>query len=328
MGCLGAGVFDLMQLPVVSVIIPCYNCERYLSEAIESALAQTYPATEVVVIDDGSSDGSYAIAQRYLPRIKLLRNRRNKGRSWSRNRAVAESTGEYIALLDADDVWLPHKLNRQIAFMQAHPGVGLLYAKAECIDVLSNPLCGREAIGWPPRDDANVTTAGQTELLLGNRIPCLTALFKKDVFDSVGRFDNALWMGEDYELWLRISEKYSIGFMDEVLARYRVHGSQTTANEIARLIHVYLLLCRHIRRSAKSGKTVSFSVLQDVWIPQIEEYAGRCLWQTHEYRNAARLFLFLATKVPARTGVIWGLLVSIVKYLFHGGREKRIPASQ
>lgn len=296
-----------VRRPLVSVIIPCHNAAAYLAEAIESALAQTYPVIEVVVIDDASTDGSYDIAQKYVPRIKLLHNRHNRERAWSRNRAIAESIGEHIALLDADDVWLPQKLARQVAFLDEHPEIGLVYAKAEYIDEKSERVQRRNEYGWPPIDGQMIAPAGESTLLLSwNRIPCLTAVFRRTIFDREGPFDETDWLQgvEDYDLWLRISDHHAIGFIDETLARYRIHDKQTNANQFRMLKLEYRLRRRHILATRKGIEKAMCKHLWTVLAPQIERCAGENLWHLHNYWRAAWGYCWLVVRDPMRPRVM------------------------
>jgi len=124
-------------VPVVSVIIPAYNHVRFVGQCIDSVLTQTYTDYEVVVVDDGSQDGTSAILQGYGDRIVYIRQE-NAGTQAARNRAIRASTGEFIALLDSDDAWLPMKLQRQLAAFDARPDVGMIYALAYAMDEAGN----------------------------------------------------------------------------------------------------------------------------------------------------------------------------------------------
>src|SRR5262245_50863701 len=117
----------------VTVVIPCFNCELYLEEAIESALAQTYPKLRIVVIDDGSNDGSPQILHRFSDRIRVIRQE-NRGLAAARNRGIDETNGAYLAFLDADDRWHPRKVATQVSYLQDHPDLALVFCDREWID--------------------------------------------------------------------------------------------------------------------------------------------------------------------------------------------------
>lgn len=119
-----------MNQPTISVIIPVYNGERYLAAALESVLAQSTPPTEVFVVDDGSNDGSVAIAQRYAPLVRCYQQA-NAGPGAARNQGVSMAQGDYLAFLDADDLWLPDKLASQMAYLRMHPEVDMIFGQVE-----------------------------------------------------------------------------------------------------------------------------------------------------------------------------------------------------
>src|SRR5215468_6756734 len=145
-----------MMAPRVSAIVPLYNGERYLAEALDSALAQTLPEVEVIVVDDGSTDGGGAMAdayaERHPARVRVV-HQSNRGLCCARNAALAVARGEYLALLDADDVWLSHHLADSVARLDRDPGVALVHADIERIDADGNSL-GRSPRFWNTlRDD-------------------------------------------------------------------------------------------------------------------------------------------------------------------------------
>ena len=141
--------------PLVSVIIPAYNHAPYIRQCVDSALAQTYPAVEVVVVDDGSTDGTYELLQTYGERITLIRQA-NRGTQAARNTAIAASTGEYLALLDSDDAWLPHKLAQQMQLFAEHPDTALVYSLANAIDQAGLPAWGGASFGKTSPDPDRV----------------------------------------------------------------------------------------------------------------------------------------------------------------------------
>ena len=119
--------------PLVSVIIPTYNRSRFLGEALDSALNQTYKEQEIIVVDDGSTDGTSQLMREYEPRIRYIYQERSE-RSSARNRGVSESCGEYIAFLDSDDLWLPEKIERQVKILNENEGIGVVYTGVQFID--------------------------------------------------------------------------------------------------------------------------------------------------------------------------------------------------
>jgi|GEM_PF-489470 len=218
--------------PMVTALVPVYNTERYLAEAIESALAQTLPNVEIVVVDDGSTDASGAIADRYAAahpdRVRVI-HQANQGLPLARNAAIAAARGRYLALLDADDVWLPGHLAACVAVLERDPTVGLVHADAEDIDADGRPLPVVEQAPRWTRDAADPYAA---VLLRRQHIVCPTAVFRRSVVDNVGPFDPAFnRLGcEDRDLWLRIAEVSNVVYIEGVHARYRIHGANMSAN--------------------------------------------------------------------------------------------------
>jgi glycosyltransferase involved in cell wall biosynthesis len=217
------------KLPRVSVIVPVYNGQAYLAEALDSALAQSYRSFEVVVVDDGSTDASAAIARMYSyrsdGRVRLV-SQANAGLPGARNSAMAAARGEFFALLDADDVWMPNHLAHAVAALDADPAVGLVHANIERIDAVGRSL-GVPLRFWRLQDDAYTAIALRHE-----HVSCPTAVFRRSCIDAIGGFD-ARFTGlgcEDRDLWLRIAEDWKVRYLDSVAARYRVHGSNMSGN--------------------------------------------------------------------------------------------------
>ncbi len=208
-------------MPRVSVIVPAYNAEAHLGDALDSVRAQTYADWEVIVADDGSTDDTAAIASGYDERIVVVRSPVNRGLAATRNLAIEQARGELVVLLDSDDAWLPDFLARQVARYDAEqaqaPGVGIVCCNAWLTGPdgpLSETYAERFGIPRLPIDAA--------ELLRGNRI-FVSALLPRAVVDEVGRFDASLRSVEDLDLWLRIVERgYRVVYEPEPLAVYRL----------------------------------------------------------------------------------------------------------
>ena len=206
-------------MPRVSVIIPTYNRREYVQEAIDSVLTQTYTDYEIIVIDDGSTDGTgEALQARYGDRIHY-EWQENQGESVARNRGIELAQGEYIAFLDSDDLWLPEKLEKQARILDENPNVGLVYAQAQFIDEDGVLLeSGTSA-------DSEVAEAfDKTVLYFWNPIggPSKT-LICKAVLDRVGGFDPQIRFGEDRDLWFRIADQSKVLGITEVLVAIRRH---------------------------------------------------------------------------------------------------------
>ena len=223
----------------ISIIIPTYNSAQYICEAIESVLNQTYKDFEIIVVDDGSTDNTKEVIKPYLNKIKYI-YQQNSGPSAARNRGIKEAKGEYIAFLDADDIWLPQKLELQIKFMEKEKEVGLIFSDMILFNekgIIKNsflkeklffnklsikPLSSTEKVIYD-----NVFNA----LLQENFIPTNTVIVKKECFNKVGFFDETLFSVEDRDMWLRIGLFYDIGFINFPLVLTRFHETNISANQ-------------------------------------------------------------------------------------------------
>ncbi len=203
----------------VSVIIPTYNVCKFIDKTLDSVLTQTYSDFEVIVVDDGSTDQTVSIIKQYCgkhpEKIRLIL-KENSGPGSARNVGIRAAAGEYIAFIDADDLWLPQKLEKQIAYFKTQSSeVGLVYTDARKFDddgiwVLPEKYRRKRSEGWIYK-----------ELLKRNMIPNQSVIARKKCFDDVGLFDESLELIEDHDMWLRIAMKYKIVFLDEVLSLYR-----------------------------------------------------------------------------------------------------------
>jgi glycosyltransferase involved in cell wall biosynthesis len=211
---------SLSQDPLVSVIIPCYNGEAFLKEAIESALEQSYQRVEVIVVDDGSTDSSPEIAQ-MLP-VRYIRQP-NRGLTASRNLGVLESSGSHIVFLDADDRLMPEAIET---------GIRALAERPECAMAVGDHLFV-SADGSHLANSRKDCLAGShyEALLKSNFIEMISSvLFRRNVFDEVGGFDTGLRVAEDYELYLRIAREHPICCHPTVVAEYRKHQANASHN--------------------------------------------------------------------------------------------------
>jgi len=205
----------------VSVIIPNHNYGRYVGAAIESALAQTYPPLEVIVVDNGSTDDSRAVLEKFdHPKLRVV-FQENKGQSGARNVALALARGDLIGFLDADDVWLPEKLSKQVALF-SDPEVVLVYCGLKKVDARLQPL--PEPLVMPKHRGHSLDKFA----LEAGAVVCggeSTALLRSDIVRASGLFDSALSIGAGWDFWRRMASRGKIDFCGEVLGLYRQHGS-------------------------------------------------------------------------------------------------------
>ena len=224
-----------MASPLVSIIMAARNAERFLRGAIDSALHQTYREIELIIIDDASTDSTPQIIASYKdPRIVPLRNEQNLHISASTNRGIAASRGAYIAILDGDDAWYPEKLEKQVAWMEAHPETGACFTWVNVVD--EN---GRQ---YTPREEGLVTVFRQQNrtraawlhdlLISGNQLCHPTAVYRRSALEQCGPYDESLTQLLDYEIYLRLLQYAPVYVLCEPLVNYRrlrVHNASNSA---------------------------------------------------------------------------------------------------
>lgn len=211
--------------PTVSVVIPTYNAASLLPDAVEGVLAQTYPEVEVIVVDDGSTDETPEVMAQYEDAVRYIR-KENGGSASARNRGIREAEGAFIALLDADDVWMPEKLERQMAQFDAHPDLMWSYTNWVLVDEDSEePVYYAHQVMECQGGDV-------LRPLLGRLfIPPSTEVIRREVFDEVGLYDESELhrISEDWEFSLRVAERYPVGYVEEPLMKRRRHAGKKTS---------------------------------------------------------------------------------------------------
>jgi glycosyltransferase involved in cell wall biosynthesis len=210
----------------VSVIIPVYKGAAFIALSIESVLAQSHLDLDLIIVNDGSPDNSVAVIQPYFadPRVKYI-EQQNAGVAAARNTGIRAATGDYIALLDQDDLWLPDKLACQVEYLDKHPEIALVHSNIHFIGEAGERIPDPEWAWVAP-------TYGQVlpELVQWNRICTCTVLLRKSVLEQVGLFRQELAPADDWDLWLRVAARHPIGFVDAVTACYRVHQGNESRN--------------------------------------------------------------------------------------------------
>ncbi len=213
-----------MTTPRVTVLIAVYNGERFIRSAIDSILNQTFNQFELLIVDDASIDTTRAIIETFSdPRIRIIQNDRNQGAAFSRNRGISESIGEYIAVLDADDIMYPHRLEQQVAFLDAHQEITLV---GGAYDVIG-------------QDDNLLTTIRHPThpliikwmLLFRNVIATSTCMFRKVAAIDVGGYDNRLIVVQDYSFLVRLSKRFLLAQLPDVISAYRISTSGLTSTQ-------------------------------------------------------------------------------------------------
>ena len=209
-----------MAEPLVSVVIPSYNRSQYIAETIESVLTQTYRNIEVIVIDDGSTDNTSEVVDRYLPRIKYVRQN-NSERGASRNHGLRLANGDFISFLDSDDLWLPEKLAKDIEIFDKSPKAGIVYSDVVLIDASGKLIKLVKRHGYSGR----VTE----QLLVDNFVSIGAHLIRTTVVRDIGGFreERKLSGSEDWEMWVRLSKVTDFAYHPNATTKIRTHDANT-----------------------------------------------------------------------------------------------------
>ena len=212
--------------PIVTVLLPVYNGERYLREAVESILAQTLEAFELLIVDDGSTDGSVEICRSFTdPRIRVIRHEKNSGLVSALNDGIDQITTKYVARMDADDVSLPDRLARQVAFLESRP------------DIVACGSWARELVDGRLRAVMRRPTGDYLRQIAWRPVPIFhpTACLRTEVLQELGYRPDSIH-AEDYNLWLRLCRNHRIDNVPAVLLHYRIHQGSVS--------HVYRAMQR------------------------------------------------------------------------------------
>lgn len=215
-----------MPEPRVSVVVPSYNRANFLPETIESILAQTFEDFELLFIDDGSTDSTEAVMMRYVDadsRVKYIK-KQNQERAIARSYGISLALGEYVALVDSDDLWYPNKLAEQVALLDTLDEVVLTYAAVDRIDMQSQKLPAA------PRQQEGSSGTVFFDLLKRNFVPSVTPLIRRSTLLEVGDQVSDYIPYEDWDFWLRISRKGRFYFQAKALGAYRIHPQQSVQN--------------------------------------------------------------------------------------------------
>jgi glycosyltransferase involved in cell wall biosynthesis len=209
--------------PLVSVVIPAYNAETYIGSAVESVLAQTFRNFELIVVDDGSSDSTAARLEAYGDALRCLRQP-NSGVSRARNRGIEASRGRLVAFLDADDVWLPEKLDKQASLLGIRKDCRVCYTAVIVADATLRPMATEHG------PDGAVT--GLDLLLRGNVVPgsASSVICERNLLSETGAFDPSLSLCADWDLWLRLAARTRFAAVDEPLVVYRRSPGSMSGN--------------------------------------------------------------------------------------------------
>lgn len=257
--------------PLVSAIIPAFNSGAYLEAAVLSAVNQVYQNVEIIIVDDGSTDGTDQLADdlaaRWPARVRVI-HQANAGVCAARNAGIAAARGEILAMLDADDEWLPQHVQEAVAVFDADDRVGLVHANNEWIDgagVVDRVIEGR----WPA---SRAKDPWESMFLRLEHVNCLTAVFRRSALGGEPAFDmrfNRLGC-EDRDLWLRLAANHRVVYLDKVTARYRRHGDNTTRQTERMLQARLVLIAKHA--SSDKGRQLAKQALAASYVDSADEY--------------------------------------------------------
>ena len=218
---------NIKNTPLISVIMPVYNGEKFIHESVESVRGQTYKNWELIIYDDASKDGTLKIIQEFSKndlRVKIIEGKENKGQSVARNTAIAASHGEYLALLDADDIALPSRLEVQNAYMETHTDIAMLGSW-----VVVRDERGAETI-YQSETDPDIIAAG---MLFNAMVINSSVMIRKSFLERhrISYDESSSFLAEDYALWVKCAEKSKIKNLPRVLTIYRKHGGSISQEQ-------------------------------------------------------------------------------------------------
>jgi hypothetical protein len=233
----------MSQIPKVTVCIASYNHAKYLPATLESVLSQDFSGFEVILVDDGSSDNSFEVAESYAKvdsRIRVFRHpgNANRGISATWNKIVSESQGMYLAWIGSDDLWYPEMLTAMMSMLDDHADIGLGYAYADVVDGDGNRIAGKR-VG----EDITLSDMPILDMICRDPVPGLTAIVRRVCIDAVGPFHEDL-VCSDWEMWIRIMLRWKVGFVSRSVGAYRIHDSNISIHAPQNRGHVEIDLAR------------------------------------------------------------------------------------
>ena len=211
-------------MPRVTILLTCYNHVKFIPVALESIRQQTFTDYDVIALDDGSTDGTREWLAEQTG-IQVVLNEKNLGTYGTLNKGLDLATGEFVAVFNDDDIWMPTKLEKQVAILDQNPKVGLVHTEGEFIDGDGRVFEG-EPLGFKfPRFETGDILL---DLVYENKIIASAALFRRKIVEEIGGFNEMYFGSGDWEMWFRIAERYDVGCVNEKLSQYRVHGANAS----------------------------------------------------------------------------------------------------
>ena len=279
-----------MSDQLVSVIIPTYNRARFLTQALDSVLQQTYQNFEIIVVDDGSTDNTSDVVSKYLSETVKYVFKKNSGPSAARNTGIRMARGGYIAFLDSDGLWDPCKLEVQIAAFSDDPAVGIIFSNARYID--EDGLVCRESMA----EKGYVFGGDFIREVAEYRFPHAsdTVLLRRSVLHSNEYFDESLRLAEDIDLWIRIALKTKVGYLDQPLASVRIHTVSLMRQTSPGFLRIRAIQVLGRYRNEVEGRFGSFNTC----VAEAYDYAANEALLRGERGRALMYYLKALTSTP------------------------------
>jgi glycosyltransferase involved in cell wall biosynthesis len=297
-------------MPRVSVIIPTFNCAAFLERALKSVFAQTFTDCEVIIADDGSTDHTWEVVAPYSGKIRYF-YQSNRGLSAARNLALSKASGEFIAYLDADDMWYPQKLERQVAFLEVHRECGMVHSDFTVVDEADCVI--HQRFNMEKRREVPQGLC-MMDLLRRCHIQVPTVVERNGCLQKIGQFDERLRAVEDYHHWILLAmEGFAVGYIDEALAMYRWRVGSISSSRRRMLegfLTMFEILLREKQLAARCGDEAADILRSRLYALQRNmAYLDRT--EGHSY-DATRRVLGLIREKPYRTELYVDLFKSII----------------
>lgn len=237
----------------ISIHMCTYNRAHFIQQAINSVLKQTYTNWELLILDDASTDNTESIILPYLKdsRIRYIKNEKNLGITKNRNKALSLSTGEYIAVLDSDDVWVDkEKLSKQISFLNQNEDYALVGTNMEIIDSENKKITDKKY--------ETENTDIKNNLLIKNQFCHSSVLYRTKIVKDMDGYDESLMSWEDYDLWLRLGKKYKLANLDIISTSYRIHPNQSNSRKMFKALKCLQEIINNHRNSYTNYRIAIF----------------------------------------------------------------------
>lgn len=293
--------------PRVSVLMAAHNVERYISEAVGSIVGQSFSDLELLVLDDASTDGTAGIVQRFAAvddRVILIRADANLGRSRARNRLLSMAKGDFVAIMDADDVAMPERIARQVDFLERSPDHVAVGGQADWIDEVGRVI----GLAPFPCDHASI----DAENLRGRAViyhP--SALIRAEPFHRLGGYDENLLVAEDLDLWLRLAELGKLANLPETVLRYRLHDKSSQVSLAKEIVEAARMACwnAHVRRGIEDRFADNVADLFPISRSMTDVFLQRGWMAWHGgHRKTWRHYALAAVKSAPLSRATWTLL--------------------